>query len=65
MLLDPGTPFWQAVRIHGTAPRTLSARNSRRFIFRVEMAFVPVICSANNVLDFSASGVDHNMLAEQ
>lgn len=65
MLTGPELPFWQAVRIHGTAPRTLSARNSRRFIFRGEIAFVLVMCCTNNVLYLSSLCEDHNILDEQ
>jgi hypothetical protein len=54
MLLVPGMPFWQALKIQGTAPSTLSARNSRRFIFRDELALVAVIFCTNNALYFSA-----------
>ncbi len=64
MLLVPGMPFWQALKIQGTAPRTLSARNSRRFIFRDELALV-VIRFTNNALYFSTLCIDRSILDEQ
>ncbi len=64
MLLVPGMAFWQALKIQGTAPSTLSARNSRRFIFRDALALVVIFCT-NNALYFSALCIDHSILDEQ